>query len=307
MKFAKDEHIVILKDTTSKAFLKDHCYKQRESHWYLKSYLDSHESDRNGIHTVHIENKHNWRYATEIEALQYEMHGKPFNTQPEGFIWGYYANNMSKTEFNSIETTFSYVQEDGYDNYLFIVPTQGSSFLWANSFKEMLGYNQYENVKWLQVSPEKLRFFNTNIQKQIITGYYITNLTEDAFNSIGTLFEYSGREDNLYIRCEGNHTSNIFCQRSYDAMPVEYRKKTIHWIPIDFVNFFKGIMDSKNAKVTEKQINSEVLFNSEDNTILSTNSTIEKLSNSYIKIKIPVKFKRIITIKRKLIAGSLLK
>lgn len=82
--FKKDDYIVLLKyddvKTTSKNFLINHCYKQRQDYSYLSPYLDSRGSCFNGWSLYDFEkNRHLWRYATKQESAEYERLGKPYD------------------------------------------------------------------------------------------------------------------------------------------------------------------------------------------------------------------------------------
>ena len=98
--FKKGEYIVLIGDGQSPAgarliqysnqFIKNHCYKVKESKEYLMSELDSVGSKTNGWHCIpYNPNKfhktRNWRYATQEEIDEYEKRGKPYDVTEEAY------------------------------------------------------------------------------------------------------------------------------------------------------------------------------------------------------------------------------
>ena len=74
--FLRNEYIVSLTDTTSGNFLKNHVYKQREDYEYLRVYKDQ-KDETNGLILCGFNDKHNWRYATSQEIMEYDIQNKP--------------------------------------------------------------------------------------------------------------------------------------------------------------------------------------------------------------------------------------
>ncbi len=77
LRFKKDSYIVCL-GGNSDAFLKNHCFKQRDDYDYLRPYMDCLGNTDNGWGEIRHGNK-NWRYATQDEIFAYEQLGKPYD------------------------------------------------------------------------------------------------------------------------------------------------------------------------------------------------------------------------------------
>lgn len=77
--FEKDQYIVSLCNHSA-SFIKNHIYKQREKHNYLRPYYDSKGYTDNGYSGVFIKDKTSFRYPTAEEIAEYDRLGKPYDT-----------------------------------------------------------------------------------------------------------------------------------------------------------------------------------------------------------------------------------
>lgn len=80
--FTKGDYIVLLKgESDINTISLNICYKQRENNKCIKMEFDNSGSTYNGwsMHPFNKSKNNDWRYATELEILEYNRINQPFD------------------------------------------------------------------------------------------------------------------------------------------------------------------------------------------------------------------------------------
>lgn len=165
--FKKGDYIVTTKETYSKAYPINHCFKQRHDCSYLSTELDN-EGDTSKSHTFyHFMNKDRWRYATTDEIDAYNRFNKPFDvtilssrTNIEEFSTGTYivalADKLRGREKGVIKYGKIYEIVSGFlfSTCPYIVSEEGNMI-------NFIPEDEIHNIRWFATKKEAETFAKT--------------------------------------------------------------------------------------------------------------------------------------------------